>query len=116
MPINSRQKGAEGEREWARWLRNNLSVEDARRGCQHAGGPNSPDVIGLLGSHAEVKRTQKLNLWAAMFQAIRDCGKNLPYVAHRKNGEEWLVTMRAKDIIKLNALLTAHLIKMDKAA
>jgi len=105
MPINSQQKGAEGEREWARWLRNNLSVEDARRGCQHAGGPNSPDVIGLLGTHAEVKRTQKLNLWAAMFQAIRDCGKNLPYVAHRKNG-----------IIKLNALLTAHLIKMDKAA
>jgi Holliday junction resolvase len=114
MPINSRQKGAQGEREWARWLRDNLGVKDARRGCQHAGGPNSPDVIGLAGTHAEVKRSQKLNLWAAMYQAIRDCERNLGYVAHRKNGEEWLITIRAKDLIKFNTLLTAHLKKMSE--
>ena len=115
MPINSRQKGAQGEREWAKWLRDNLSVKDARRGCQHAGGVDSPDVIGLAGTHAEVKRTQKLNLWAAMYQSIRDCcGKSLPYVAHRKNGEEWLITIQAKHLIKFNALLTAHLKKMDE--
>ena len=114
MTVNSRQKGAQGEREWAKWLRDNLGILDARRGCQHAGGPDSPDVIGLAGTHAEVKRGQRLNLWAAMYQAIRDCGKNLPYVAHRRNGEEWLITIRAKDLIKLNVKLNAHLIKKDR--
>ena len=109
--INSRQKGAQGEREWARWLREKLDIKDARRGCQYSGGADSPDVVGLAGTHAEVKRVQKLNLSAAMSQAIRDAGKNLPYVAHRKNGEEWMITFRASDLLLLNIKLNAHLIK-----
>jgi Holliday junction resolvase len=99
MTINSRQKGARGEREWAQWLRDNLGIE-ARRGQQFAGGTDSPDVIGLEGTHCEVKRVEKLNISKAMEQAERDCGdNNLPYVAHRKNGEEWLITIRARDFL-----------------
>jgi len=98
MTINSRAKGARGEREWAQWLRDNLGI-DARRGQQFAGGTDSPDVIGLNGTHAEVKRVEKLNISNAMTQAERDCGDNLPYVAHRTNGEAWLITIRARDFL-----------------
>ena len=104
MPINSRAKGARGEREWAKWLRDNLGI-DARRGQQFTGSPDSPDVIGLEGTHAEVKRVQKLNISNAMTQAIRDSGDNLPYVAHRKNGEEWLITIQARDVLGFKELL-----------
>jgi len=104
MTINSRAKGARGEREWAQWLRDNLGIE-ARRGQQFAGGTDSPDVIGLEGTHAEVKRVEKLNISNAMDQAERDCGDNLPYVAHRKNGEEWMITIRARDYLMFRELL-----------
>jgi len=106
MTINSRAKGARGEREWAQWLRDNLGI-DARRGQQFAGGTDSPDVIGLEGTHAEVKRVEKLNISNAIAQAERDCGDNLPYVASRKNGEEWLITIRARDYLMFRELLGA---------
>jgi len=104
MTINSRAKGARGEREWAQWLRDNLGI-DARRGQQFAGGTDSPDVIGLKGTHAEVKRVEKLNISHAMAQALTDCGLNLPYVAHRKNNEIWMITILARDILGFRDVL-----------
>ena len=99
MPINSRQKGAEGEREWARIIRKIWNAVTARRGCQYAGGPYSPDVTGIPGLHCEVKRTEKLSVYKAMSQAIKDSGNNTPYVAHRKNCEDWLIIIRADDVL-----------------
>ena len=46
--MNSKRKGKAGELEAAAELRRVLGVE-ARRGVQHAGGPDSPDVVGLPG-------------------------------------------------------------------
>lgn len=99
MPINSRNKGARGEREWAAVLRS-MGWEEAHRGQQHAGGSDSPDVAkGIPNTHAEVKRVERLNIDKAMEQAIRDAGDDLcPYVAHRKDRGEWLVTLRSKDM------------------
>ena len=105
MTINSRAKGVRGELEWAKWLRDNLGVSDARRGQQFSGGVDSPDVIGVEGTHVEVKRVEKLNLSHAMTQAVRDSGDNLPYVAHRKNGEEWMITIQARDLLAFRELL-----------
>lgn len=101
MPINSKQKGAIGEREWAKFL--TAHGFPAERGQQFKGGEDSPDVIcRSLPIHWEVKRVQKLNLYAAMQQAIRDSGeKTKPAVAHRRNREEWLITMRAEDVLEL---------------
>jgi len=100
MSTNSRAKGARGEREWAAWLRDELGLEDARRGRQFCGGPESPDVVGgIPGTHAEVKRVESLNLYRAVKQALAECGGNIPYVAHRKNGEPWLVTILARDMV-----------------
>ena len=95
--VNSRDKGARGEREYAAVLTE--MGFSARRGCQFAGGEDSPDVVGgIHGTHVEVKRVEKQNLDKAMEQAIRDCGKNVPYVAHRKNGKQWLVTLQLADL------------------
>ena len=91
--MNSRTKGAVGEREWRDQLRNEGFT--ARRGQQFAGGPDSPDVIceELSGLHMEVKRVQNLNLDKACEQAERD-SRGKPYiVAHRKNNKNWKVTM-----------------------
>ena len=105
--MNSRDKGARGERDWRDFLRS-IGCTNARRGCQHAGGPDSPDVAdGIPDTHAEVKRTERLQLHAAMAQAIGDAGDALPYVAHRRNGDEWLVTLRAKDLMRLAECLAA---------
>ena len=93
--MNSKAKGGRGEREWAQLCRDH-GFKDAKRGQQFAGGVDSPDVTGLPGIHQEVKRVENLNIHKAMAQSIRDSeGKAIPIVAHRRNRDEWLVTMRA---------------------
>lgn len=100
--MNSRQKGARGEREWRDQLR--AAGYTARRGQQFAGGTDSPDVIcdelcGLI--HFEVKRVESLNLAAAMEQAKRDAVGKVPVVAHRRNSQPWLVTLPAEALFRL---------------
>ena len=99
--MNSKAKGGRGEREWAEFCREHGFTE-ARRGVQFKGGYDSPDVTGLPGIHQEIKRVEKLNIHEAMKQSIRDSeGKAIPIVAHRRNREEWLVTMRAEDWMEI---------------
>lgn len=110
MTINSRNKGAIGEREFAALLRE-WGYEDARRGIQFKGGPESPDVAGVPGVHFEVKRTEGFRLYAAVDQARRDAaGAAMPVVAHRCNGTkgprgscrgEWLFVIGADDFRRL---------------
>jgi hypothetical protein len=38
---------------------------------------------------------------AAMAQAIRDAGNKTPVVAHRRNNEPWLITMRFDEWLAL---------------
>ena len=98
---NSRRKGAVGEREIAKYLRDHGFTE-ARRGQQFKGGADSPDVVGLTGFHVEVKRVERLDLNAAMEQSIRDCGENeTPIVVHRRNNDYWKVTMRLDDFMEV---------------
>lgn len=100
MPRFSRDKGARGEREW----RDVLIAHGftAERGCQRSGGPDTPDVeCWELPIHWEVKRTEKLNVHQAVAQAISDAGDLTPVVAHRRNRDEWLCTMRASDLLEM---------------
>ena len=93
-----RNKGKVGEREWRDVLRS-MGYADARRGQQYAGGADSPDVVGgIPGTHAEVKRVERLVIDDAIAQAVAECGASVPYVAHRRNRGEWLVTIRARDV------------------
>ena len=97
--VNSRRKGAAGERELARLLKEHGF--DARRGQQYS-GLGGDDVVGLPGIHVECKRAERLNVDLAMAQAERDAKEGeLPAVFHRKNRREWLVTMRLEDWISI---------------
>ncbi len=100
MPINSRAKGAQGEREWAQFLTDR--GYPAKRGVsQVRGGSEGPDVVcdALATLHFEVKRNEKLNVSAAVSQATRDAGSKVPLVAHRRSRESWMVTMDAEVFI-----------------
>ena len=97
--INSRQKGAAGEREFANICKKQ-GFTKARRGQQYS-GIEGDDVVGLDGIHVEVKRVERLNISNAMQQAIRDSKEGeIPIVAHRKNRENWKVTMKLDDWFK----------------
>lgn len=99
MPINSRKKGASGERELANKLKD--YGYNTRRGQQY-NGLEGEDVVGLDYIHIECKRVERLNLEEAMAQAKRDAQKDqIPAVFHRKNNQKWLVTMELEDWIKI---------------
>ena len=99
MGINSRKKGAKGERELAHKLKE--YGYNCRRGQQFS-GLEGEDVVGLNYIHIECKRVENLNLDNAMEQSKRDSKKNqLPAVFHRKNNKKWKVTMELSDWIKL---------------
>ena len=90
---NSRRKGAAGEREWAGEIRK--EGWDARRGQQFS-GLEGQDVVSELPFHFEVKRVERLNITDAVDQAKRDTDWKIPVVAHRRNRENWKVTMPAE--------------------
>ena len=99
MTINSKRKGAAGERELSKFLRTH-GFSEARRGQQYS-GIEGEDVVGIPNIHIECKRVERLNIHDAMQQSIRDANNQIPIVAHRKNRTEWLVTMRAEDFLEL---------------
>jgi hypothetical protein len=101
--VNSRAKGAAGERELANRLKE-LGLT-ARRGQQFCGANGDSDVVceELSAYHLEVKRVQALNIHDAMSQAVRDGKDKTPVVVHRKNNKPWLATLFLEDFIRLAA-------------
>lgn len=97
MAVNSRRKGAAGEREFSAFCRERLGI-GARRGQQYNGLDGEDVVVSVPNLHIEVKRVEALNVPKAMKQAERDAGVNVPVVAHRRNREPWLLTIRAEDL------------------
>lgn len=101
MSAKSSRKGADGERELAALLRS-YGYEITRGGSLSFG--TVPDLEGLPGIHIECKRVERLNVSEAMKQSERDArrfGDGSPAVFHRKNREDWLVTMKLEDWLKL---------------
>lgn len=100
LMTKSKAKGAKGERELAKLLRE--YGYKTRRGQQYCGSNGDADVVGLPGIHIECKRVERLNIYEAMVQAESDKAANtLPVVFHRKNNHPWLVTMDIADWIEI---------------
>lgn len=100
--MNSKQKGKRGELEFAKLCRD--MGYDVRRTAQYCGNTgDASDCVGLPGIHIEVKRTERLNLYEAMDQSVRDSrdSDDIPMVAHRRNNCDWLIIMRAEDWFEL---------------
>ena len=104
--MNSCRKGKVGEREWAAVLSTHGFT--ARRGQQHAGGPESPDVVcpALGHLHFEVKRVEALRINPALDQALADASPSqIPVVAWRQNRRPWVIVMQAEEFLRLVALV-----------
>lgn len=101
--VHSRNKGKVGELEVAAMLREHGF--DARRGQQFSGSPDSPDVVtDLEGHHVEVKRTERLDLYAAVDQAAADAPEGaMPVVFHRRSRKPWVVIMPAEEYLRREA-------------
>lgn len=101
MAVNSKRKGAAGERELAKQL--NEYGFKTRRSVQYNGKADDgkADLVNLPGIHIECKRVERLNVSEAMAQAVNDAKGEMPTVFHRKNREGWLVTMRLDDWMEL---------------
>lgn len=98
MGAKSKNKGRRGELELAQKL-NGMGYTSVKAGACTSYGQEA-DVSGLRGVHIECKRVERLDLTGAMQQATRDSDRfhdGLPAVFHRKNREEWYVTMRLED-------------------
>ena len=97
--INSKQKGKAGELEFSNLCKKHGF--NTRRSQQYCGINNDADVVGLDGIHIEVKRVERLNISDAIGRAERDKKDDeIAIVAHRKNREDWLITMKAEDWFK----------------
>lgn len=102
--VNSRQKGKRGELELAAKLRELFPHLDVRRSQQFSGKTDdSMDLVGFPGLSIECKRVQSLNIYNAIQQALE--GKGVPSVFHRKNHQDWLVTVRLSDLIEFARII-----------
>lgn len=98
---SSQRKGADGERELAAVLRE--YGYDIERGGSLSFG-EVPDLVGLPGVHIECKRVERLNVPAAMQQAVKDSQRfrdGVPALFYRRNRQQWLVTIRLEDFMQL---------------
>lgn len=102
--MNNKRKGAQGERELLRILRE-AGFSAHRNDQRYVGGFENPDIsLDIDGDvfHVEVKRKEHLNIHGAIEQAVNDAnGKSFPIVAHRRNNEPWLITFRLQDGLDL---------------
>jgi hypothetical protein len=117
--INSRAKGAAGERELASYLREQ-GWQKARRTQQYAGNPEggSGDVVcENFPFHIEGKRCEALKPEEWMVQAKKDCPEGkIPAVFFRRNGrKEWLVVLTADDVCELARQIAPANVKIEYA-
>lgn len=109
MSKSQRTKGASGERAFCKLLAEHGFKEPKRLlGQARDGGGDIPTPPVLW----EVKRRQRIAVYDFMRQCVDaipnrkegDC--SIPAVALRADGEEWLVLMRARDVLPLLRRLT----------
>lgn len=101
----SKQKGARFELQIAHYLQDH-GFPEAHRTAQHCGKTgDAGDVEGVPHLHIECKHVERLNLYDAYHQSVRDnSAKNsddIPIVVHKKNRETTLVTLSLDDFIKI---------------
>ena len=101
----SKKKGARFELEIAHYLQDH-GYPETHRTAQHCGKTGAAgDVEGVKGLHIECKHVEKLNLYNAYHQSVRDnSAKNagdIPVVIHKKNRETTLVSLSLEDFLKI---------------
>ena len=101
--INSRAKGARGERAFRDVLRE-AGYLKARRGAQYSGHVEAPDVLcpELPDIHWEVKCVEAGNPYNWIEQALRDSRRiKYPIVAHKRNDKPWLGILYMRELLEI---------------
>lgn len=103
--IDSRRKGAEGERQVCRILHAH-GWPHAERTSNGRDQTGRGDIArGPEGVHLEVKLRQRLNVSEAWDQVKRDAHTlDIPVLVHRPSRHEWMATMPLTDLLPLLAL------------
>lgn len=97
----SRRKGAAFERALVHRLREVFPDAPIRRGLQSRGGHEVPDV-DVPGWHVEAKHHRRVNLRAALAQAIADARPGrVPVAICKDNRSEPVVVLRLGDFLAL---------------
>jgi len=99
-----RCKGARWEREVASQLQE-IFGSQIHRGWQARLGCDDPDVVGVPRQWVEAKHHQRVNIAAAMRQAVEEASKRdptlWPVVYSKSDRDVPLVTMRMSDFLVL---------------
>lgn len=100
MGAKSQRKGRAAELELSRIFQAHGYGTEPGRALNYG---REPDISGLPGVHIECKRAETLRLTEWLTQARRDAGRfgGLPAVFHRRNREDWRVTMELPDWLEL---------------
>lgn len=107
MPINSRTKGASGEREAAKALKKIFPHLKLIRGQQRS-GLEQADVVGLSDDiHLEVKRYKTFGIWKFIQQMRRDAGdEQIPVLMLRPDGDtDWHVMVSLSHLLQFTDII-----------
>lgn len=97
--INSRSKGANGEREAATWLAKKFKLEKVPQRNLEQVRSGGFDLIGFEPFALEIKRCQVLSLRAWWVQVVNACPPGAhPVVMYRQNHQSWRFLISAKNI------------------
>ena len=97
--INSRAKGAAGEREFAEWLFYHLKLKTKPTRNLEQVRLGGADIIDVPPFIFEVKRCQQLDLRKWWIKLLKDSmDSEIPVVAFRKNNHPWSFLISAKYI------------------
>lgn len=100
MSVNSRAKGARGERDFIRSVLLPHWPEAGRNLDQF--GEDKRDTLRCGGIHWQIKRVERLNIWLALKQAETEAiGADLPVVAFRRNRSRWYAALDAESLAAL---------------
>ena len=100
--INIRTKGASGEREFCRWLYDNMNVPMPSRNLEQVRSGGS-DVTDIEPFYFEVKRCETLDFDSWWRQVSVECKKEfsykaVPVVCFRQNRKQWEFLISATEI------------------
>lgn len=98
MP-NSKRKGKTGELEAAKVLESVFGIR-ARRSVQYCGDEGHADIVTEpdIGLFIEVKRCERLNVFAAVDKAAQQANGRVPVILWRKNKSHWLLVLKLQDV------------------
>lgn len=99
----SKRKGASGENEFARWLRDALDLEVTPKRNLEQTRSGGADIIDVRPYCIEVKRQERVDCYSFWCQCVEASSRlpnnPIPIVAFRKNHQKWQFLISASFLL-----------------